>query len=109
MVNKCNSSVSVLVEFIAVLFGALQKFRVRAAKVFELTDEIYSHMCFICASCVRRNLTLIQSITPGTAHWGLVSGPFMQQLFDSFFELLVVHDKLFGIWKVWFIVLIVGT
>ena len=68
VVNTCNSSVSVLVEFIAVLFRALQKFRVRAAKVFKLIDAIYSHMCFISASGLRRNLALIQSITPGTAH-----------------------------------------
>ena len=52
MVNTCNSSVSVLVKFIAVLFRALQKLGVLAAKIFELIDEIYSHLCFMSGSCL---------------------------------------------------------
>ena len=40
MVNTCNSSVNVLVEFIAVLFRALQKFRVRAAMPQKKCDRV---------------------------------------------------------------------
>ena len=96
-------------KFIAVLFRALQKLGVLAAKIFELIDEIYSHLCLISCSFLRRNIALIQSISPGSAHGGLVSEPIMQQLFDSFFDLAVIHEKLFRTRKAWFIVLIAGT
>ena len=52
VVNTCNNSVGVLVKFIAVLFRALQKLGILAAKIFELIDEIYSHLCLISCSCL---------------------------------------------------------
>ena len=68
MVNTCNTSVSVLVKFIAVLFRALQKLRVLAAEMFEMIDEIYSYLCVISGSWLRGNIEVVQSIDPGSAH-----------------------------------------